>query len=62
MLKPLLLFLLICTTSWSQTIKGIYTTSPLKGIGDDTELSDLAKNQLILPTSIAIKLHFKKLR
>lgn len=37
------IFILICTSSWSQTVKGIFTVNALKGTGDDTELSDLAK-------------------
>lgn len=42
MFRTFLIFL-ICTSSWGQTIKGIYTINPLKGIGDATELTDIAK-------------------
>lgn len=42
MIRTIFIFLISATT-WGQTIKGIYTINPLKGLGDSSELSDLAK-------------------
>ena len=43
MKKTLYLLFLVSTFTFAQTIKGIITNSPLKGIGDATELSEKAK-------------------
>lgn len=43
MLKFFLFFFLLCSTCFAQTVKGIYTSHPLRGVGEDKELSDLGK-------------------
>ena len=46
MIKPLVLLLLVSAASWSQTIKGVFTSTPLKGAGEQTELPESAKKPI----------------
>ena len=46
MKKPLYLLLLLSSFSFSQTIKGIITVNPKKGVGDETVLSEKAKKPI----------------
>lgn len=61
MFRTFLIFL-ICSTSWSQTIKGIYTINPLKGIGDDTKLTDLAKTPIYFSYIYSNKVSLQQLQ
>lgn len=42
-----LIFLLFSIQLHSQTLRGVYSVSPLHGVGDDTELSETAKKPMI---------------
>lgn len=47
-MKGLLIFFCICLSisGWAQSIKGIYSITPLKGVGDESELSERAKTPM----------------
>ncbi len=61
MIKTILIFL-ICATTWGQTIKGIYTINPLKGLGDSSELSDLAKKPVYFSFIYSNKVSLQQLQ
>ena len=42
----IVLFFAVCTVCFSQTLKGVYTIQPLKGVGDASELSERSKKPL----------------
>ncbi len=46
MKKYLYLLLLLSSFSYSQTLKGVFSVTPIKGIGDDTELDDKSKKPM----------------
>lgn len=46
MLKTFIIVFFLCASGWSQTVKGIYTLNPIKGSGEETELSEIAKKPI----------------
>ncbi len=56
-----LLLLIFTTVCYSQTLKGIVTLNPLKGIGDKTELSAKAKEPIYLSYLYSKKISIQEL-
>ena len=56
-----LLLLIFTTVCYSQTLKGIVTLNPLKGIGDETQLSEKAKEPIYLSYLYSKKISIQEL-